>query len=162
MFQIDGNWHVPRTRPQRAQVQPGFLHAWRIHVCVRVFAAQVQPGFLHAWRIHVRVRVFATPTTARTGPTHIWQVEECISAFKLELPEPLMAAVDELHEQFREPTMFYHSKQVCMDAKWVGASARHASEPRSWVKALAFSPAVRIAAAAVGGAMLATLAARRK
>jgi len=64
-----------------------------------------------------------------TGTTTVKQVDECIGAFRLELPQELMTAVDELHEQFRDPSMFYHDKQVCMASAWIGSSVRPASQP---------------------------------
>jgi aryl-alcohol dehydrogenase-like predicted oxidoreductase len=62
------------------------------------------------------------------GSTTVRQVEECVGAFKLELPEELMSKVDHIHEEFRNPTMFYCEKQVCMDAKWL-SGGRHAMHP---------------------------------
>ena len=41
------------------------------------------------------------------GTTSVRQVEECVAAFKLELPEELMRAIDTVHEEFRSPTQYY-------------------------------------------------------
>lgn len=53
-----------------------------------------------------------------TGTTTVKQVDECIGAFRLELPEELMTEVDNLHEQFREPSMYYHNKDTVMKPQW--------------------------------------------
>lgn len=47
------------------------------------------------------------------------QVDECVGAFLLELPKELMDAVDDLHEQFREPILYHHNNQTCVEAKWL-------------------------------------------
>lgn len=64
-----------------------------------------------------------------TGTCTLLQVEECLEAFKLELPEELMAAVDAVFEQHRNPSMFYYDKAVCMAALGWG-KGRSAKEPR--------------------------------
>jgi len=64
-----------------------------------------------------------------TGSCTVKQVEECISAFKLELPEELMLAINCIFEQHRNPSMFYYDKPTCMDGKWLGSYARPASKP---------------------------------
>ena len=64
-----------------------------------------------------------------TGTCTVKQMEEYVGAFKLDLPDELMAAVDVVHEQFRNPSMFYHDKPACMKAEWLGAAARSAKDP---------------------------------
>merc|ERR1712216_8737 len=64
-----------------------------------------------------------------TGSGTVLQGEECVGAFKLELPKELMVAVDVIFEQFRNPSMFYYDKAACMDSKWMGSYARPASQP---------------------------------
>eukprot|EP00322_Chrysochromulina_rotalis_P018321 CAMPEP_0115844006 /NCGR_PEP_ID=MMETSP0287-20121206/8607_1 /TAXON_ID=412157 /ORGANISM="Chrysochromulina rotalis, Strain UIO044" /LENGTH=394 /DNA_ID=CAMNT_0003297721 /DNA_START=14 /DNA_END=1198 /DNA_ORIENTATION=+ len=59
-----------------------------------------------------------------TGTTTVKQVEECINAFKIELPDELMDAIDALHEQFRHPSMHFHDKEVCREAKWLSDGSR--------------------------------------
>merc|ERR1712032_189558 len=63
------------------------------------------------------------------GTTTVRQVEECVNSFKLDLPDELMKKVDAIHEEFRNPSMFYCEKDVCMKAEFLGRKARHASEP---------------------------------
>ena len=68
-------------------------------------------------------------TSVIIGTTTVKQVVECVEAFKIELPENLMRKVDHIHEQYRNPTMFYCEKPVCMEAPWLGADAWHAKMP---------------------------------
>merc|ERR1711953_1368116 len=68
-------------------------------------------------------------TSVIMGSTTIRQVEECVGAFKLDLPQDLMDKVDTIHEEFRNPTMYYYDKEVCMKAEFLGANARHAKDP---------------------------------
>ena len=37
--------------------------------------------------------------------------------------------VDVIHEEYRNPTMYYCDKAVCMAANFLGAGAWHASKP---------------------------------
>lgn len=67
-------------------------------------------------------------TSIIMGTTTVGQVEACVAAFKLELPDELMAKIDAVHEEFRNPTMYYCSKPFCMEAKWLGAAACPASK----------------------------------
>lgn len=62
-------------------------------------------------------------TSIIMGTTTVRQVEECVRAFKLELPAELMAKIDEVHDEFRNPSMFYCHKPYCMEAKWLGSAA---------------------------------------
>jgi len=66
-----------------------------------------------------------------TGTTSVQQVDECLAAFKLDLPDELMDKVDELHEQFRHPSCWYSpaSKEAFSKGKWMGEAARCASGP---------------------------------
>jgi len=70
-------------------------------------------------------------TAIITGTTTVKQVEECIEALKLELPEELMTAVDKIHEQYRHPACHMHDKPTCMAAEWLGNSAVRAYEAPS-------------------------------
>ncbi|KAL1510349.1 hypothetical protein AB1Y20_006665 [Prymnesium parvum] len=63
------------------------------------------------------------------GATTISQLDECVGAFRLELSEQLMTAVDELHEQFRYPTMYINEKQACVKAKWLLSPSRKVPGP---------------------------------
>ena len=95
------------------------------------------------------------------GSTTTRQVEECINAFKLELPIELMDAVDAIHEEFRNPSMFYCDKAVCMKGGFSGGDAWHASNPRPILGGLLKSPSLRTAAAAAVGALAAYAMAKR-
>jgi aryl-alcohol dehydrogenase-like predicted oxidoreductase len=102
-------------------------------------------------------------TSIITGTTTVLQMEECINAFKIELPEELMKAVDVLHEQYRHPTQYFVDKPACMDAKWLGSAARSAKDPQGRLTSAARSPLVRVAvAAAAAGAAVALLITRPK
>ena len=94
-------------------------------------------------------------TSVIMGSTTVRQVEECINAFKLELPEELMDKIDVIHEEFRNPSMYYCDKAVCMKADW-DAGAWHAMNGGpSKMKTLLKSPTMRMAAAAAMGAIAA-------
>ena len=56
-------------------------------------------------------------------------MEEYVEAFKLELPADLMARIDKVNEHYRSPTQFYHNKDDCFQAAWLGQDARHAKDP---------------------------------
>jgi len=104
-------------------------------------------------------------TSVIMGSTTVRQVEECVSAFKLELPEELMAKVDAIHEQYRNPSMYYCDKAVCMDAEFLGDGAWHASQPMPNAlspKELMKKPAVRSAVAAAAATALVVYAAMKK
>ena len=47
----------------------------------------------------------------------------------LELPAPLLKAIDVVYEEYRSPASHYCDKAVCMEAPWLGDDARHAKEP---------------------------------
>ena len=61
------------------------------------------------------------------GTTTVRQVEECVGAALLDLPEPLMKAVDAVHEKYRNPCMFYADKQVWKEMGY----ARAAEDPEA-------------------------------
>lgn len=66
-----------------------------------------------------------------TGTCTVLQMEQCVAAFKLDLPDELMTAVDVIHEEFRDPTAHYHDKAVCLEAPWLAPDKRmHAKHPR--------------------------------
>ena len=46
------------------------------------------------------------------GTTTVRQVEECVGAALLELPDELMAEVDVIHEKYRNPCMYYTTKEI--------------------------------------------------
>ena len=98
------------------------------------------------------------------GSTTVRQVEECVNAFKLELPDELMDRVDALHEEFRSPTMYYCEKSVCMNAKFLGSDAWHASMPRPWSAMLKVKPpgALRAAVAAAVATLAVCVAMKNK
>jgi len=85
-------------------------------------------------------------TSVIMGSTTVRQVEECVAAFKLELPDELMAKIDVVHEEFRNPTMYYCSKPVCMAAPWLGTAACPAT--KTWSARGKLSPAALVAGAA--------------
>jgi len=68
-------------------------------------------------------------TAIITGTCTVKQIEQYVSAFKLNLPQELLDAVDAIHEQFRMPSLYLHNKEVCMNAKWQGEDGQRASEP---------------------------------
>lgn len=54
------------------------------------------------------------------GTTTVRQVEECVGAFSIkELPAALISAIDLIHEEFRNPTQFYTSKDAMLEASWI-------------------------------------------
>jgi len=55
------------------------------------------------------------------GSTTVRQVEECVGAFKIKaLPEALINAIDLIHEETRNPSQFYYSKDALLTAPWLG------------------------------------------
>jgi len=64
------------------------------------------------------------------GTTTVRQVEECVNAFKIKLPEELLKEVDAVHEEFRNPVAFFNNKELCMEAPWL-SHGRHAKMPES-------------------------------
>jgi len=58
------------------------------------------------------------------GTTTVRQVEECVGAALLDLPDALKKAVDKIHEKYRNPCVFYADKEV-----WQGIEGRRAEEP---------------------------------
>lgn len=60
------------------------------------------------------------------GTTTVRQVEECVNAALLDLPEELMSAVDKIHEKYRNPCMFYADKEA-----WKSVEGRAACEPEA-------------------------------
>lgn len=60
------------------------------------------------------------------GTTTVRQVEECVNAALLDLPEELMSAVDKIHERYRNPCMFYADKEA-----WKSIDGRAACEPEA-------------------------------
>lgn len=89
-------------------------------------------------------------TSVIIGTTTVAQVDACVAAFKLELPEELMDKIDAVHEEFRNPSMFYCDKPTCMEAKWLGSAACPASKPRSSIGKMHVAAACMAAAAALG------------
>eukprot|EP00928_Gymnodinium_smaydae_P087889 TRINITY_DN72078_c0_g1_i1.p1 TRINITY_DN72078_c0_g1~~TRINITY_DN72078_c0_g1_i1.p1 ORF type:complete len:437 (-),score=89.88 TRINITY_DN72078_c0_g1_i1:194-1504(-) len=63
-----------------------------------------------------------------TGTCTVKQMEQCISGLKMDLPEDLMAAVDCIHEEIRNPACHMNHKSICMDAPWLGDQACVASK----------------------------------
>ena len=60
------------------------------------------------------------------GTTTVRQVEECVNAALLDLPEELVKAVDKIHEKYRNPCMYYADKDT-----WRDMGSRNASEPEA-------------------------------
>ena len=52
----------------------------------------------------------------------------CAAAFKLELPQDLLDAIDDVHEEIRNPAVYMCRQHTLMVASWLGADARKASE----------------------------------
>jgi len=77
-----------------------------------------------AWALHRPCN-----TAIISGTCTVKQMEEYVSAFKLDLPTELLDEVDKIHEQFRSPSMWLHNKEVCQKAEWLGPDKRSASEP---------------------------------
>ena len=61
------------------------------------------------------------------GTTTVRQVEECVGAALLDLPEPLMKAVDAIHEKHRNPCVFYADREVWKEMGY----ARAAEDPEA-------------------------------
>jgi aryl-alcohol dehydrogenase-like predicted oxidoreductase len=91
------------------------------------------------------------------GTTTVAQVEACVAAFKLDLPDELMAKVDAVHEELRNPSMYYCDKPVCMDAKWLKGKVA----PASQVRRVGGAPTAAILAAAAAVAATCFVAMRR-
>jgi len=53
------------------------------------------------------------------GTTTVRQVEECVGAFKITLPESLLKKIDQVHEEFRNPSGFYADGELCLEAPWI-------------------------------------------
>lgn len=58
------------------------------------------------------------------GTTTVRQVDECVGAALLDLPEELVKAVDAIHEKYRNPCVFYADKAV-----WQASEGRRAEDP---------------------------------
>ena len=101
-------------------------------------------------------------TSVIIGTTTVRQVEGCVNAFKLELPEELMAKVDIIHEEYRNPSMYYCDKAVCMKADFLGGDAWHAAKPRPRLMTALRAPGVRAAIAAATGALAVYVAMKKK
>lgn len=67
-------------------------------------------------------------TAIITGTTTVKQVEDCVAAFKLVLPDDLMKKIDLVNEKFRSPSQFYHDKDMVLKAPWLGDAAYHAKD----------------------------------
>mmetsp|Transcript_22630 Transcript_22630/g.28883 ORF Transcript_22630/g.28883 Transcript_22630/m.28883 type:complete len:307 (+) Transcript_22630:152-1072(+) len=53
------------------------------------------------------------------GTTTVRQVEECVGAFKITLPEELLKQIDEIHEEYRNPASIYVDADLCLQAPWL-------------------------------------------
>eukprot|EP00227_Mantoniella_beaufortii_P005314 CAMPEP_0197613832 /NCGR_PEP_ID=MMETSP1326-20131121/59216_1 /TAXON_ID=1155430 /ORGANISM="Genus nov. species nov., Strain RCC2288" /LENGTH=412 /DNA_ID=CAMNT_0043182697 /DNA_START=50 /DNA_END=1288 /DNA_ORIENTATION=- len=60
------------------------------------------------------------------GTTTVRQVEECVAAALLDLPEELVAEVAKIHEKYRNPCVFYADKNA-----WAGVDGRTAATPEA-------------------------------
>jgi aryl-alcohol dehydrogenase-like predicted oxidoreductase len=58
------------------------------------------------------------------GTTTTRQVDECVGAALLDLPDELVKAVDAIHEKYRNPCVFYADKAV-----WQASEGRRAEDP---------------------------------
>ena len=97
------------------------------------------------------------------GTTTIAQVRECVGAFKLQLPEECMKAVDELHERHRHPCSHFHDKAVCMRGGWLPKwSHAKVPAPTGVAAALRGRRGIATAAAAATVAAAVVAAARRR
>ena len=67
------------------------------------------------------------------GTTTVRQVEECVAAFTVELSEEVLKEVDMIHEEFRNPAVYYTTDTALLEAKWLGEGARPASKPEEVV-----------------------------
>lgn len=123
------------TAQWRMRSQPGFQPRYGMPVAMLATAEYaklaekygITPTELAlAWAIHRDCN-----TAVITGTTTVKQVEECLEAFKLELPQELMDAVDKLSEQFRIPACHMHDKPTCSKAEWLGADAVRATDSPS-------------------------------
>jgi aryl-alcohol dehydrogenase-like predicted oxidoreductase len=119
----------------RMQSQPGFQPRYGMPVAMLATAAYVKLAEAYgitptelalAWAVQRDCN-----TAIITGTTTVKQVDECLAAFKLELPQELMDAVDKLSEQFRIPACHMHDKPTCAEAAWLGADAVRATDPLS-------------------------------
>jgi len=63
-----------------------------------------------------------------TGTTTVRQMEECIKALMIDLPEEIMTEVDAVHEQYRNPVVYLTSKELHLQPPWLGEDARSASK----------------------------------
>jgi len=70
----------------------------------------------------------ACNTSVIIGTTSAQQVRECVAAFLIELPQPLLEAIDDVHEEIRNPAIYLGRQHTWMVASWLGADARKASE----------------------------------
>ena len=79
---------------------------------------------------------------------------ECVNAFKLELPQDLMDKVDVIHEEFRNPSMYYCEKKVCMEAPFL-KDPWHAAKPSPTLASQVLkAPATKAAAVAAAAAAI--------
>jgi len=53
------------------------------------------------------------------GTTTVRQVQECVNAFKITLPDELLRKIDEIHEEFRNPTAYYADSKMAKNASWL-------------------------------------------
>ena len=44
-----------------------------------------------------------------------------------------MKKIDDVHEEFRSPSLFMANKASCMKASWMGLDARHAMKPEGFL-----------------------------
>ena len=90
-------------------------------------------------------------------------MRECVGAFKLQLPEECMKAVDELHERHRHPCSHFHDKAVCMRGGWLPKwSHAKVPAPTGVAAALRGRRGIATAAAAATVAAAVVAAARRR
>eukprot|EP00511_Aplanochytrium_stocchinoi_P006097 CAMPEP_0204829316 /NCGR_PEP_ID=MMETSP1346-20131115/7424_1 /ASSEMBLY_ACC=CAM_ASM_000771 /TAXON_ID=215587 /ORGANISM="Aplanochytrium stocchinoi, Strain GSBS06" /LENGTH=387 /DNA_ID=CAMNT_0051959003 /DNA_START=128 /DNA_END=1288 /DNA_ORIENTATION=- len=52
------------------------------------------------------------------GTTTVRQVKECVKAFKITLPDELLREVEEVHEEFRNPSAIYAEASIAKNALW--------------------------------------------
>lgn len=64
------------------------------------------------------------------GTTTVRQVEECVNAFKIKLPQEVLDEVDAVHEEFRNSACWYRNKELCQEGGFV-RGGRHASTPEA-------------------------------
>lgn len=65
-------------------------------------------------------------TSLSAGTTTVRQVEECVNAALLDLPDELVREVDKIHERYRNPCVFYADKEA-----WMDGQGRTASTPEA-------------------------------